>query len=96
VTTRFGIPLAAWLVGLSGATFLSVVGGIIVGAVHGAWAWLGVPVFFGVLMAAEIYAGVRRERRDMALEELVGPLPARDEIDMALLDRHLRAWSREN
>jgi hypothetical protein len=56
---------------------------------------MGVPVFFGVLLAAEIYAAVRRERRDMELEELVGPLPATDQVDMALLDRHLRAWSEE-
>jgi hypothetical protein len=82
-----------------------VVAGIIAGAVHGAWAWMGVPVFFGVLMAAEIYAAVRRERRDMELEELVGPLPATDEIrtelldeerrnEIRLMDEHVSFWER--
>jgi hypothetical protein len=57
---------------------------------------MGVPVFFGVLLAAEFYAAFRREARDVAIEELAGPLPATDEIDSEWLALHLRAWSEEN
>jgi len=103
---RFGLPTVGWLFGLSASTVLSVVGGIIAGAVHGAWGWMGVPVILGVLFAAEfaawlhgeVTARAREARNDELAAVIGGPLP--DEVDLghidtALLERHLRSWSEE-